>query len=116
MNRVRKALKLGKGDNILLALSVTTDEMIRSMQMHPEVQFFDVMANVNKQKRDMFLSVLKAASGGCFIGNLTILPCQQRWIFLKIYQTFFLYLYGKDTISKIRLVLTDDDEASHSAF
>ena len=116
LNRVRNALKLGKGDNILLALSVATDEMIRSMQMHPEVQFFDVMANVNKQKRDMFLSVLKAASGGCFIGNLTILPCQQRWIFLKIYQTFFLYLYGKDTISKIRLVLTDDDEASHSAF
>ena len=42
LNRVRKALKLGKGDNILLALSVATDEMIRSMQMHPEVQFFDV--------------------------------------------------------------------------
>ena len=116
LNKVRKDLKLGKGDDILLALSVATDEMIRAMQMHPEVQFFDVMANVNKQKRDMFLSVLKSSNGGCFIGNLTVLPCQQRWIFLKIYQTFFLYLYGKDTISKIRLVLTDDDEASHSAF
>ena len=113
---VRKQLELDNGEKILLALSVATDEMIRAMQMHPEVQFMDQMSNVNSQKRDIFLSVLKASTGGCFIGNLTILPCQQRWIFLKIYQTFFLFLYGVDTISRLRLVLTDDDEASHSAF
>ena len=113
---VRKQLELDNGEKILLALSVATDEMIRAMQMHPEVQFMDQMSNVNSQKRDIFLSVLKANTGGCFIGNLTILPCQQRWIFLKIYQTFFLFLYGEDTISRLRLVLTDDDEASHSAF
>ena len=85
LNRVRKQLELENGEKILLALSVATDEMIWAMQMHPKVQFMDVMANINAQKRDLFLSVLKSSIGGCFIGNLTILPCQQRWIFLKIY-------------------------------
>ena len=43
------------------------------------------------------------------------MPCGQRWIFLKIYQTFFVYLYGSVAISRIELVLTDNDASSHGA-
>ena len=112
LQRVRRNLKLTHGD-ILLSLSVASDEMIRAMQMYPEVQFMDCAANLNGQRRDVFFSVIKDSAGQCFIVNITVLPCQQRWIFLKIYQTFFLSLYGEDTIDRIRLVLTDDDVAEH---
>ena len=36
-------------------------------------------------------------------------------MFQKIYQTFFLYLYGKVAIERVELVLTDNDDANHGA-
>ena len=53
LRKVRNDLKLGDSSCVLLALSVATDNMIRAMHMFPEVQFIDVAANMNKQKRDM---------------------------------------------------------------
>ena len=83
--------------------------------MNPEVLFLDVAANMNSQKREMFFAVVKGATGQTFIVNATVMPCGQGWIFLKIYETFFLYLYGKTAIERIQLVLTDDDPSSHGA-
>ena len=38
----RKKLQLNNTDLVLLALSVASDKMIRTMHMFPEVQFIDV--------------------------------------------------------------------------
>ena len=84
--------------------------------MFPEVMFLDVIANTNRQKLDLFLMVVKDASGQTFIGNASVLPCGQKWIFTKLYQYFFLHLYGPSTLSRLRLALTDDDSQSHGAF
>ena len=112
---VRKDLLMNEGQDILLAISVATDEMIRSRQMFPEVQFVDTLANVNKQKRSMLVAILKHSSGKCFIGNISILPCEQQWVFYKVYEIFFPFLYGEKTISRIRIILTDDDKAEKAA-
>ena len=53
LRKVRNDLKLSNNSCVLLSLSVATDNMIRAMHMFPEVQFIDVAANMNKQKRDM---------------------------------------------------------------
>ena len=82
--------------------------------MFPEVQFIDA-ANLNKQNRELLFSVVKEATGQCFIVNATVMPCGRRWMFQKIYQTFFLYLYGKVAIERVELVLTDNDDANHGA-
>ena len=113
--KLRRTLKLTKTCQVLLGLSVATDNMIRAMHMNPEVLFLDVAANMNSQKREMFFAVVKGATGQTFIVNATVMPCGQGWIFQKIYETFFLYLYGKAAIERIQLVLTDDDPSSHGA-
>ena len=69
--------------------------MARSVHMFPEVFYMDVTANTNRQKRDMFLLVVKDANGETFIGNATVIPSGQRWVFDKIYQSFFFNLYGE---------------------
>ena len=115
LSKIRRTLKLSKTSHILLALSVATDGMIRAMHMNPEVQFLDVAANMNSQKREMFFAVVKGPNGKTYITNATVMPCGRGWIFLKIYQTFFLYLYGKTAIERIQLVLTDDDSSSYGA-
>lgn len=115
LRKVRRELKLKDTSRTLLALSVATNNMIRTMQMFPEVQFIDVAANMNKQKRDVLFSVVKEATGETFIVNMTVMPCGRRWIFQKNYQSFFKFLYGGLTISRIELVLTDDDTSSHGA-
>ena len=115
LKNVRKDLLMNEGQDILLAISVATDEMIRSMHMFPEIQFVDTIANINKQKRSMLVAILKHSSGKCFIGNISILPCEQQWVFYKIYEVCFPFLYGERTISRIRLLLTDDDKAERAA-
>lgn len=113
LQKIRNKLKFNKGTEILIAFSIASDEMIRHMCMFPEVLFMDVTANTNKQKRDLFLAVVKDDSGETFVSNATILPCGQSWMFLKIYKVFFLCLYGDITVSRIRLALTDDDKAEY---
>ena len=94
LRKVCNDLKLGNRSRVLLALSTATDNMIRAIHMFPEVQFIDVAANLNKQKRDMLFSVVKEATGQCFIVNASVMPCGQQWIFLKVYQTFFSTCMG----------------------
>ena len=71
----------------------------------------DVTSKTNRQNRDLFLMVVKDASGETFVGNVTLIPSQQRWVFHMIYRDFFTALYGKVTVSRFRLLLTDDDIA-----
>ena len=80
---------------ILLALSVASDEMMCTVHMFLEVIFMDVTSGTNKQKRDLFLMVVKDGNGETYVGNVTVIPSQQRWVFMKIYNTFFpLSLWG----------------------
>ena len=81
--------------------------------MFPEVFFMDVTANTNRQKRELFILIVKDASGKTFIGNATVIPSGKKWVFQKIYQTFFLNLYGPVTIGRNRLVITDDDRSEY---
>ena len=50
------------------------------------------------------------------MSNTTIIPSQQCWVFLKIYQKQFRKLYGDICMPRLRLALTDDDLAEHGSF
>jgi hypothetical protein len=110
---LKKQMAMDGDKEVLVALAVASDKMIRHVMMFPEVFFMDVTANTNRQKRDLFVMVVKDASGEAYPANLTIIPSGQMWVFMKIYQTFFLELYGEVTISRNRLALTDDDKSEH---
>ena len=71
---------------ILMSITIVDDGMIRHIHMFPEVMFLDAIAKMNRLKRDMFLMVGKDASGECFFGNATLLPCGQLWMFTKLYR------------------------------
>ena len=113
LEKLRKQLGFNDGTDILLALSIASDEMMRHVHMFPEVFFMDVTSNTNRQKRELFILVVKDASGETFIGNATVIPSGKKWVFQKIYQTFFLNLYGPLTIRRNRLVITDDDRSQY---
>lgn len=113
LKKIKKKMHLKSNTEILLALSVATDEMIRHVSMFPETWYFDVTENTNSEKRGLFLGVVQDSNTQTFIGNATIIPCGQRWVFQKIYQRFFLYLLGEINVSRIRLGLTDDDHAEY---
>ena len=113
LKRMKKEMSLKDETEILLAISVASDDMIRSVHMFPEVFYMDVTANTNKQKRNLFLMVVKDVNGETFIGNATIIPSGKRWVFQEIYTTFFIHLCGEETIGCNRLALTDDDSSEH---
>ena len=116
MKQLRKDMSMNASTEILLSISIATSDMQRAVHMFPEVLYMDVVSKTNRQKRDVFLLVIKDASGETNIGNVTILPCGKKWMFTYVYQHFFSYLYGNRTVARVRLALTDDDIASHGAF
>ena len=116
LKKLRKDMSMKGGTEILLAISIATSSMQRAVHMFPEVIYMDIISNTNRQKRDLFLLVLKDASGETNIGNASVLPCGKKWIFTYIYQHFFRFLYGELTLSRMRLELTDDDTAANCDF
>jgi len=109
LRKLRKEMNYKNGTEILLALSVSTNKMARRVQIFPEVFHLDVTANTNKQKRDLFLMVVKDAVGSANIDNATIIPSEKRWVYTMIYRNLFHNLYGEVTISRNKLYLTDDN-------
>ena len=113
---LRKKMTYKKGAEILLAVSTASDEMVRAVHMFPEVFYMDTTAKTNRQNRDLFLMVVKNRTGKTHIANVTVVPSLRKWVFLKIYQHFFVELYGTATISRNRLALTDNDPSEHGPF
>ena len=109
LKKLKTEMKYKDGTEIVLLISIASDEMIKVVHMNPEVMYIDVTANTNRQKRDLFLMVVKSACGSSFIGNATFLPCGKKWVFMKIFQISFLELYGVETLRRNRLCLTDED-------
>ena len=60
---MKKEMSLKDQTEILLAISVASDDTIQSVLMFPEVFYMDVTANTNKQKRKLFLMVVRDANG-----------------------------------------------------
>ena len=102
LKKLKKQMAYKDDTQILLALSVASDKMMRMVHMFPEVIFMDVTSGTNKQKRDLFLMVVKDGNGETYVGNVTVIPSQLRWVFMKIYKSFFLYLYGEVKVSRFQ--------------
>ena len=113
LNQLKKDMNYAEGTKILLAISLASDEMMCAVHMFPEVFYGDLTGNTNRQKRDLFLMVVKDANGQTFISNATFIPSGQHWVFMTIYQSFFVHLYEEATISRNCLFLTDNDVAEH---
>ena len=54
-------------------VSISSDEMTRQVHMFPECWFLDCSCNTNREKRGLFLLVVKTATGKCVPGNITLL-------------------------------------------
>ena len=72
LKKLRRDMSMKGGTEILLAVSIATTDMQRAVHMFPEVIYMDIISNTNRQKRDLFLLVLKDASGETNIGNASV--------------------------------------------
>ena len=54
LTKLKKEMKYNDETELLLAISITTDDMNRHVNMFPEVFYLDVTANTNKQKGTFF--------------------------------------------------------------
>ena len=86
INDIRTDLTLTDKDSLLLLVSMATDEMVRLVQMFPEVWFMDCTAGTNRQRMDLFKMAIRTPEGKTFPGNLTVIPSGRRWVFHCIYK------------------------------
>lgn len=112
----RRQLLVDDGAKVLLLVSLSSNEMVELVSMHPEVWFMDVTAKVNKQNLDMFMLAIRTPAGTTFPGNVTFIPSGKRWVFECIYRYAFVALFGSITCSRNRLALFDEDNAEYGPF
>ena len=59
LNQLKKDMNHTESTEILLAISLASDEMMHAVHMFPEVFYGDVTGNTNRHKIDLFLMVVK---------------------------------------------------------
>ncbi len=95
---------------------MTIDSIIHQVTMHPEIWFCDVLVGTNRQKRDLFVMAIRNPTGKTFPGNLTVIPCGQRWVFVSLSTLAFNFLYGSIKCSRNRMSIHDEDYCQYGAF
>lgn len=71
---LRESLTFDSNTKLVLLLSFSTNEMIKCTMMYPEVYFMDCTGRANRQKRELFISVVRSPAGKCFMSNVTVIP------------------------------------------
>lgn len=79
VKNLREDLAFHDNKKLVLLLSFSTDEMIKAVQKYPEVWYMDVTGRANRQKRDLFLMVVRKPSGQCAIGNAMLIPSSEYY-------------------------------------
>lgn len=74
IKKLRKELSFDSKTKLVLLISYATEEMVKVTMMYPEVFFVDCTGRANRQKRDVFVMVVRAPQAKCHIGNITIMP------------------------------------------
>ena len=67
-------LTFDKETKLDLLVSYATNEMIKITMKYPEVYFMDCTGRANRQRRDLFISVIRTPEGKCHMSNVTIIP------------------------------------------
>ena len=77
LSKLKHEIYFEEGTEMLIALYISSDQMLCHVHMFPETWFMDVTANLNRLKRDVFVMVVYDACGKCYVGNLTVIPSGQ---------------------------------------
>jgi hypothetical protein len=56
------------------------------------------------------------SNGKTLLGNLTMIPSEQKWVFHAIYELAFPELYSNEVCSQKLVVISDEDEAEYWLF
>ena len=116
LSKLKHEMPSEEGTEMLIALSISSDQIFRHVHMFPKTWFMDVTANLNRLKCDVFVMVVHDACGKCYVCNLTAVPSGQVWVFMKIYESLFYHLFGPITIGRNRLAITDEDSSEFGPF
>ena len=85
LSKLKHEMCFKDGTKMLIAFFISSNQMLCHVHMFPETWFMDVTANLNKLKHDVFVMVVCDACGKCYVGNFTVIPSGQAWVFMKIY-------------------------------
>ena len=82
IKHLRESLTFDSNTKLVRLLSFFTDNMIKCTMMYPEVYFMDCTGRANRQKRELFISVVCSPSGKCFMSNVMVIPSGDDHLFL----------------------------------
>ena len=108
---IRKAMKIGEENEMLLAFAWVSEDEISKVERFPEFCSIDVTEKTNLEKRGLFQGTFIDGDGGTFIGFCSFLPNSQMSSYNWLYEIAMPELFGDDTIKRIQVVMSDGELA-----
>mmetsp|Transcript_56840 Transcript_56840/g.138351 ORF Transcript_56840/g.138351 Transcript_56840/m.138351 type:complete len:895 (-) Transcript_56840:1759-4443(-) len=111
---VLNALKIQNGQSLLLCCAWVTEQQVAHFKMHPNVITLDVTFGTNSEKRPLARATALSSNAknlpffNCFMAAETV------WVWDWILSEAMPQLLGSDILSKVQMVLTDQDFKCYS--
>ena len=89
---LRQALTFDNNTKLVLLLSFSTNDMVKQTMIYPEVYFMDCSGRANRQKRELFISVVRSPLGKCYMSNMSVIPSDDtnKFEFMSFLSTHLL--------------------------
>ena len=78
-------------------------------RLFPEVVTVDVVKSTNKEKIPLFTMYGKSTRGKMFTILRVFLPHEKTWTFSWLFCVLLPRMFGKPTVDKIRIIISDRD-------
>jgi hypothetical protein len=111
---VLKQLTVGK--KILLAVAWVREDEKRLFELFPEVLMIDVTFQTNNEGRPLGITAAFDSDMKSFTPIRAFLPSECRWVFRWLWATALPTLLGRDSLSRVQLVLSDGDANMYVPF
>jgi len=115
VSETRKSLKVEKDQNLLMGIMWLLPKEKEYLKLFPEVIFCNIIADVNKDQRQLLTCTGKDNNGNMFTYLRAFLPNQKQWIFCLIFSNDFPWSFAQDILSQVCVIITHErvQEFSH---
>jgi len=104
------------GEQILLGAAWCHEDEVRLFELHPEVFMFNVTMQTNCERWPLGIGTEVDQNMNVFTPIRVFMLAQHSWVMEWIFCTCLPTLLGKESLSRMQLVLTDGDKQMHGAF
>ena len=106
-------MELTSAQHLMIAICWVLPQEKRLFDLYPEVLFIDITSDSNKEKRPLFTVTGRTTAGTMYTLMRAFLPNEKTWIFRWLFSIVLPNSFKKETLKRVRVMITDGDSQEY---